>query len=129
MRVLLDTHAILYAMSDVSKLGRRALRLIESPDTVLFGSLASLWEIAIKLRIGKLELPVSASVFWNDALKRARIVPMAIDESAILKTLDFDLSHRDPFDRLLAAQAMVAGIPFISSDSAVDVWGVERIWD
>ena len=128
MNALLDTHAILYLAADPSRLGAAARRLIEDPSTRLLASLASLWEIAIKVRIGKLELPLPVEAFWAETERRARLIELPIERAAILRTLDLDLSHRDPFDRLLAAQALVVTAAFVSEDAAVDAWGVERVW-
>jgi PIN domain nuclease of toxin-antitoxin system len=128
VKALLDTHAILFMASDPARLGTRARSLVEDPANILYASLASLWEIVIKAGIGKLELQVPIAIFWTETLERARLIELSIEKNAVIRTMDMDLSHRDPFDRLLAAQALVAGIVFISQDTAVDAWGVERIW-
>lgn len=129
MKVLLDTHTFLYAASEVERFGSRALTLLRLPATIPCISLASLWEMAIKERIGKLHLPIPLPVFWFDSVKRIGLTLLPIDETVILKTRELDLSHRDPFDRLLAAQALTGELPFLSRDRAVDEWGVDRIWD
>ena len=72
MNALLDTHAILYLAADPSRLGAQARKLIEDPGTRLLASLASLWEIAINVRIGKLELPLPVDAFWEETVRRAR---------------------------------------------------------
>jgi PIN domain nuclease of toxin-antitoxin system len=128
LKALLDTHTILYIAADPGRLGKRARKLIDDPAAILNASLTSLWEICIKEKLGKLALSVDPGEFWTQTMERARIVELPIERAAILKTSELDLSHRDPFDRLLAAQALVAGIAFISEDASVDAWGVERIW-
>lgn len=128
MKALLDSHTLLYAANEPEKLGTAALRFIKKPEAVLYASHASLWEIVIKVKLGKLSLPVAPAAFWEEALKRLRLRELPLGADVILKTFDFDLSHRDPFDRLLAAQALTEGIMFLSADPAVDAWGVKRIW-
>jgi PIN domain nuclease of toxin-antitoxin system len=128
VKALLDTRAILYLAADPARLGQAARRLVEDPATILFASLASLWEIAIKARLGKVELPVPVEAFWTESIARARLTELPIERRSVLRTMELDLSHRDPFDRLLAAQALCAGVAFISENGAMDAWGVERIW-
>jgi PIN domain nuclease of toxin-antitoxin system len=128
VKALLDTHTLLYAANEPERLGVHALHIINNRETVLYASHASLWEIVIKVKVGKLSLPVSPPAFWAEALARLNVRELYIRPDSILKTFDFDLSHRDPFDRLLAAQASIEDLTFISSDSAVDVWGIKRVW-
>lgn len=128
MKALLDTHAILFLAANPERLGPAARALIQNPAAQLHASLASLWEMGIKARLGKLELPVPLEIFWASTLERGRICELGIEKKAILKTMDLDMSHRDPFDRLLAAQALSSGYVFISNDAAVDAWGVKRVW-
>jgi len=128
LRVLLDTHALLYIASDPASLGKNARAVINDPESLLYASLASLWEISIKVRIGKLVLPVPVSAFWEETVRRARLVELTIEKNAILRTQELDLAHRDPFDRLLTAQCLCDGLHFMSSDTKVDIWGVKRLW-
>jgi PIN domain nuclease of toxin-antitoxin system len=128
LKALLDTHAILYLASAPERLGEAARAVIDERQNQLYASLASLWEIAIKVKFGKLELPSSPSEFWDQTLSRALLIEAPIGKEAILATLALPLEHRDPFDRLLAAQALALGMPFLSGDPEIDVLGVERIW-
>jgi len=128
MTALLDTHTILYLAIDPDKLGYQARQIVETEENNLIASINSLWEIAIKLRIGKLLLPLGLDDFWSETIEKARLSEIGVSKTTILRTLELDLSHRDPFDRFLAAQALELNIPFLSADSAVDPWGVQRIW-
>ena len=127
MKILLDTHAFLCLSQDASLLGRDARDLIDRDDSRLFLSLCSVWEMAIKLKLGRLELDVSLEEAVNSGID-AGLRILELRREAIYCTLTLDLAHRDPFDRMLAAQALTEGMIFLSRDSAVDIWGVHRVW-
>jgi PIN domain nuclease of toxin-antitoxin system len=128
MKALLDTHALIYMAASPERLGKAARECLMGGEAELFASLASLWEICIKSRLGKLQLPVDPGEFWRETLSRARVMELPIDRKSILKTSDLELSNRDPFDRIIAAQAIVSASTLISSDGSFDAWGVERLW-
>lgn len=129
MRVLLDTHAFLWFVTDDPQLSVTARRLIEDADTEPFLSVASVWEIAIKVSIGKLSLaqPVDAFVLSQLALNTITVLDIALPHASAVATLPFH--HRDPFDRLLVAQSQIEGWPLVSADIVFDQYGVTRIWD
>ena len=116
MRVLLDTHALLWFLLDDPQLSLAARLLIENPATEVEVSPASYWEIAIKIAKGKYALPEPYEVFMVRELahNEFRILPVEIRHTALLTTLASH--HRDPFDRLLIAQSLVEGIPIVSVD-------------
>lgn len=92
-------------------------------------SLATLWELAIKVSIGKLVLKQdSFESFISEGLASSRAELLPIEPKHIQRLVSLPLHHRDPFDRMLVAQALVEGVPIISSDEAFDTYGVERIW-
>lgn len=128
MRLLLDTHALLWFVLGDPRLIRSALDQILDPAQVKLVSPASYWEIAIKISLGKYTLNepyetfVQRGIFGNGF----RILPIEPSHTAALTTLPFH--HRDPFDRLLVAQALVEQIPILSADAAFDVYGVVRRW-
>jgi PIN domain nuclease of toxin-antitoxin system len=128
MRVLLDTHALLWFLIDDARLSAAARRLIENPDTEVEVSPASYWEIAIKISKGKYTLPEPYDVFMTRelAMNDFRILPVEIRHTNLLTTLASH--HSDPFDRLLIAQSLVDDIPIVSVDEAFDSYGVTRIW-
>ena len=128
MRLLLDTHTVLwFALNDPS-LSATAMSLILDPAHEKLVSPASDWEIAIKISAGKYALAVSFEDFFRGAIddNGFRRLPIELRHTAALTTLPYH--HRDPFDRLLAATALVEGLTLVSADSAFDAYGVTRLW-
>lgn len=121
MRCLFDTHAFLWAATNDSHLSTIARDIIEDVDNTALVSTSSLWEIAIKLSIGKLRLDVT---FLDMAVRTP--AHFGIEHLDIVSRLP--LHHRDPFDRLLVAQCLADGLPLVSGDTALDPYGIERIW-
>ena len=119
MTYLVDTHALLWARSEPSQLSAEALSLFDDPDTVLYVSLASLWECAIKSSIGKLALPEGfyASVADDYEL-------LGIELAHIEACERLPLHHRDPFDRLLVAQARVMNLTVLTRDRNIAKYDV-----
>jgi PIN domain nuclease of toxin-antitoxin system len=126
MRVLIDTHILLWFVNDNPQLSLTAKALLESNADVAI-SIASIWEIAIKLSIGKLTLPgtVEGFLFQQISLNEIEILPIEIRHLQIVSTLPFH--HRDPFDRLIAAQALADSMELVSVDKIFDQYGVKRI--
>ena len=128
MRVLLDTHAFLWWVADSSRLSARARGLIAAPGNPVFVSAASAWEIATKYRTGK--LPEAAHV----ALDVAGIIADQGFEELPITVADAERAgrlpgtHRDPFDRMLAAQALGRDLPLVSKDAVLDEFAVQRLW-
>lgn len=127
-RVLLDTHSFLWFVTADSKLSADAERLISNGETELLLSVASIWEIAIKVSIGRLPIPEPLDSFIPEHLRLNRIGLLAIAPSHALEVARLPLHHRDPFDRLLIAQGMLEGLPVVSADSVFDSYPVERLW-
>jgi PIN domain nuclease of toxin-antitoxin system len=127
MRLLLDTHTFLWFINANPQLSERAKSLLES-DAELLLSTASLWEIAIKISIDKLTLARPYAVFIPQQLALNSIGELPIDLAhlALISTLPFH--HRDPFDRLLIAQAMVESLAIVSADVAFDAYQITRLW-
>lgn len=128
MNILLDTHTFLWFVNDDSLLSEPAKRLIEDDASQPFLSAASLWEIAIKMSLGKLTLKQPYEIFIPEqlALNGIGILNIAITHTAAIAALPFH--HRDPFDRLLIAQAKTENMPVVSADAAFDAYGIKRIW-
>lgn len=128
MNILLDTHAFLWFVNDDSLLSEPAKKLIENEDTQPFLSVASLWEIAIKLSLGKLDLQQPYEVFIPQQLtiNGIGILNITMEHTAAIATLPFH--HRDPFDRLLVVQSKIEKLPLVSADSTLDMYDITRVW-
>lgn len=128
MNILLDTHTFLWFVDDNPRLSRPARALIELEETQPFLSVASLWEIAIKISLGKLTLeqPYETFISQQLALNGIGILNIAMEHTAAVATLPFH--HRDPFDRLLAVQSRIEKMTLVSADAAFDAYGVNRVW-
>jgi len=128
MNLLLDTQALLWFLLDDPRLSERAQESIADKNRLIFVSPASLWEIAIKISIGKYALPEPFATFWNKQLllNDFTLLPISVSQTAYIVNLPFH--HRDPFDRLIIAQSLVEEIPVVSSDAMFDCYGVDRIW-
>lgn len=128
MRVLLDTHALIWFVNDDPLLSLTARNAIIPEENRVFFSLVSAWEIAIKVGIGRLDLGQPLESFLPDQLRRNGIELLPIELQHVLAVADLPRHHRDPFDRLLIAQAITENLPIVSSDAAFDRYPVQRIW-
>ena len=126
MPVLLDTHAFLWWCDDARELSRKARRTISEQECFL--SLASLWEMAIKMSLGKLELPSSFDRYIPEQVRANSFSPLAIGFRHIAGCAALPWHHRDPFDRLLVAQALEENLRVVSRDAVFEQYGLERIW-
>jgi len=127
--VLADTHVLLWAMTDPSKLTSPAEAVISDLDTEVLVSAATAWEIATKVRIGKLPEAEFLVLDFGEHLRRGYFEALPIESADALVSGTLAWGHRDPFDRMLAAQALRRGIPLISADRVFDGLGsLERIW-
>ena len=128
MRVLLDTHTFLWFLLEDPQLSTTASDVIIDPTNDIEVSPATYWEIAIKIRLGKYALPEPYDIFIEREITTNdfHILPIEPKHTAVLTTLP--LHHRDPFDRLLIAQALVEAIPILSVDTAFDAYPVTRLW-
>lgn len=128
MRFLLDTHTFIWFVIDNPKLSPRVKKLIEDDRNEKLLSIASIWEMGIKHSTGKLSfnLPFEIFILWQLSINDFEILDIQLRNSFVVATLPFH--HRDPFDRILIAQAMVEEIPILSADSAFDAYSIERLW-
>jgi PIN domain nuclease of toxin-antitoxin system len=125
---LLDTQAFLYIVTDDSRLGHEASKRFLDPANDFQLSVASVWEMAIKHSIGKLRVPGAFGPWLRGQLGENRIALLAVGLDHATRVSDLPFHHRDPFDRVLVAQALCEHLPFISGDQVLDRYGVERIW-
>jgi len=128
MRLLLDTHAFLWFIEGDVRLHAAMRMIITDSTNTVFLSVASVWEIAIKVSTGKLRLsqPFETLVPQQIALNDITLLP--IEFTHISGVLALPFHHRDPFDRLLIAQAMVEGVPIVSIDQVFDAYTITRLW-
>mgnify|MGYP006268755689 CR=1 FL=1 len=127
MRALLDTHTFLWAISGDARLSRRAQQIFTGPSD-LWLSVASIWEILIKVQMAKLPLPVPAGPYIVKELARndVEILPIRLDHVLQLESLP--LHHRDPFDRILIAQSTVEKLPLVTVDPLFQRYAIQLIW-
>lgn len=127
-RLLLDTHALLWAVAAPDRLSAPVRQHLLDPSTDLLVSAASAWEIATKHRLGK--LPDAAVLLdgWDDALVQLRADPLPITHGDALRAGRYGTTHRDPFDRLLAAQAEHRGARLVTADAAFAAFPVTVLW-
>jgi PIN domain nuclease of toxin-antitoxin system len=128
VKLLLDTHALLWWLSGNVSLSTTARDAIADPANSAYVSAATAWEIATKYRIGK--LPSAAPIVgrFGDVLRRSRFYELPITLAHAEKAGSLPGEHRDPFDRMLIAQAIIENMRFISLDSKADAFGVGRLW-
>jgi PIN domain nuclease of toxin-antitoxin system len=126
-QVLLDTHALVWWLEAKENLSRKAKEIIEESRTVVFVSAASGWELAIKTQIGKFKSAQLVKGLEKEIEKEGFIeLPVSMKHALLAGSLDS--AHKDPFDRLLIAQAQVEEVPIVSNDKLFDGFSVRRLW-
>ena len=128
MRLLLDTHAFLWAVEAPDLLGRQAAQEIAHSENTVLVSAATAWEMATKVRSGKWPEAVAVEGDFLADVKEANYVLLPIETEIALRAGRLAGEHRDPFDRMLAAHALAEDVPIISAGAKLDVFGVRRIW-
>jgi len=128
VRLLLDTHAFLWWVDGTHPVGRRAKTAVANPDNEVFLSIASCWEIAIKVSLGKLRLPKAADRFIADQVSLNGFTLLEASLRHVCRVADLPFHHRDPFDRVLIAQSLIEEVPIVSNERVFDAYGVNRIW-
>ncbi|MGG6269803.1 type II toxin-antitoxin system VapC family toxin [Leptolyngbya sp. AN03gr2] len=128
MRVLLDTHAFLWWMSDDSQLSTAARAIISDPENTIFVSVVSVWEIIIKQGTGKLILSEPAEDYVPDRIRSNQFSTLSVEMRHILRIASLPALHRDPFDRLLIAQSECENLAIISVDHLIQQYSITVIW-
>lgn len=128
MRLLLDTQAFLWWVDGSSRLSRKARSAVADPGSECLVSVGSCWEMAIKLSLGKLRLdePIDSFIPAQLSANRFSLLEIGFRHTARVAKLPFH--HRDPFDRLLVAQALEEGLTVVTSDAVFPKYGVKRLW-
>lgn len=128
MKVLLDTHALIWAALTPGTLSHSASSMIADTANTIVVSAASAWEIATKVRLGKLPGAEELERRFLEVMEIAGYTMLPIDAASALRAGRLTGKHRDPFDRMIAAQALTEDIPVISADPKLDLFGVRRVW-
>lgn len=131
MNLLSDTHTFPWFVGGSSQLSLTARQLIEDPKNTNWLSIASLWEMAIKFSLGKLEQLASEKPFAEhiaDLLAENAYQVLSIRQSHVTHVVKLPFHHRDPFDRLLVAQSQIEAMPILSADRLLDPYGIQRLW-
>ncbi len=128
MKLLLDTHTLLWFIAGSASLSAYTRSLIEDAANEKFVSIVSIWETAIKVSIGKMSLSAPFDVLFPHQLEvnGFELLPIKVEHTSVVTTLPFH--HRDPFDRLLIAQAIEEKLTLLSVDNVFDDYGVTRLW-
>ena len=127
MTLLLDTHALLWFQAGDRRLGKAARRAMEADDAELLISAATVWEMAIKASLGRLQLPYEVDAYVTEKIGQGyRMLPVSWAHAAKVEGLSWH--HRDPFDRLLAAQALIERCALVTGDRVFRKYGVEVVW-
>ena len=128
MRVLLDTHVFLWWNEGNPQLSKKALRIMGDPANTLVLSVASAWEIAIKVQLGKLRLPEDAGSYVQNRAARdhMEILAIRLEHAAALQSLP--MLHRDPFDRMLVVQSQIEKLSILTADRDIRNYAVDSIW-
>jgi PIN domain nuclease of toxin-antitoxin system len=125
MKVLLDTHVLLWWLCDSTRLRAATRELLADPGSELVWSAASTWEIAIKLALGRLHLDRPLAEFTNDVIRAQHLVALPLHHVHAAAVATLPPLHRDPFDRLLVAQARVEALPLLTADAALAAYDIE----
>jgi PIN domain nuclease of toxin-antitoxin system len=128
MKVLVDTHTFIWALLHDHRLSANAKRILRSDEHELFFSLASLWEIAIKIKTGKLNTLGSSVSHIRDEMETYGMELLPIHYRHILQLESLPAHHSNPFDRLLIAQALTEALPILTGDKAFASYGVKLLW-
>ncbi len=128
MRVLLDTHTLVWALSEPERLSSRARATVANPATDAYVSMASAWELAILESLGHVRLGVSLDSIFSEGLAALRIRLLPIQLQHLVRLIALPRHHRDPFDRLLIATALAEKLTLVSTDREFKKYGVVTLW-
>jgi PIN domain nuclease of toxin-antitoxin system len=126
MKVILDTHTFLWALSDPDRLSARARETIASSER--FWSVASIWETLIKVQSGKLPMPLPAGSYLTSRMSANGMSVLPIRLEHVLRVEELPMHHRDPVDRVIVAQCIEEGWPIVTSDSVFKNYPIRVIW-
>jgi PIN domain nuclease of toxin-antitoxin system len=128
VRVLLDTHTLIWAKISPRSLSRQVAKIMADPLNEILVSAATAWEIATKVRLGKLPGVESLERDFLKTMEDSGYTLLPIEAESALRAGRLIADHGDPFDRIIAAQALAMDIPVLSKDPKLDVFGIRRLW-
>ena len=128
MRLLLDTHTLIWWLADSPSLPASARKLIGSRNSPVLVSAVSAWEIATKVRLGRLDIAADLATDFGGYLARERFESLSINTEHGIRAGSLAGSHKDPFDRMLVAQAQIESLVIVSNDVQLDGFGIRRVW-
>lgn len=128
MKVLVDTGCWLWSLTAPERLNRTAIEVLSDRAHSLYLSAASSWEIVIKAGLGKLHLPDAPARYIPNRMAALDIIGLPVEHAHTLKVFDLPPHHRDPFDRLLIAQAQAEALTLLTTDPAITAYDVEILW-
>ncbi len=128
MRLLLDTHTLLWWLDGDRRLSRRARTAMADYDNMIFVSAASAWELATKARLGTLPGAVDVATDVAGCLSRQGFLDLPITVHHAQRAGSLQIAHRDPFDRMLIAQAQMEDLPIVTNEALFDGFGISRFW-
>lgn len=128
MRLLLDTHSFLWFTANAPQLSGNAKSLIENPENEVLLSIISIWEITILISLGRISFPVSLEEFIRAQLRINQFHRLGLKTLHATAVATLPFHHRDPFDRMLAVQALQEELVIVSKDAIFDQYGVTRLW-
>jgi PIN domain nuclease of toxin-antitoxin system len=128
LRLLLDTHALLWVLEGNPRLSQRAAEALAAPEVEKLVSAASAFEICLKYKLGKLPGSAPLAEAFEEVIAATDCTSLPISMAHAEAAGKLDLSHKDPFDRLLIAQAQIEQVPLVSNEKLFDNFGVQRLW-
>ncbi|AUC62564.1 toxin-antitoxin system Pin family toxin component (plasmid) [Cyanobacterium sp. HL-69] len=128
MKILLDSHCWLWWLFEPEKLSKIAIETISSSQNELYLSVASIWEMGIKFKLGKLNLPVSPEILIPQQMQIDNIFPLFISVDHAITASTLPLYHKDPFDRMLIGQSQLESMIIITNDSVFSSYDVDILW-
>ncbi len=128
MRILLDTHIFLWMLAEPKRLGKNSQSLLQSKQNQLYFSAASSWEISIKAGLDKLPLPETPNAYISSRMRDLKISPLDVKHHHTFEVYNLPLYHRDPFDRILIAQAKLENLYLMSADKLFKRYELDLLW-
>lgn len=128
MKLLLDTHTFLWFINGSDELSKHARKLIEARDNTRFLSVGSLWEMAIKVGLGKLKVPLPFTQLVHEHVRGNAIELLSLQAEHLDEQRTLPFHHDDPFDRLIIAQAIVEGMVIVSRDGTFETYPITTVW-